>query len=324
MDSSKSNSLDVVESLLENSQLASKDLASALTVLNTETKNSDLLTDIHRLMAIVTGVFGGCALIFFVAANWQAMGQYAKFAVVQSPFILSVIAYLVFERGVIKQAALILAFFSIGGAFALFGQTYQTGADPWQLFFNWALLGMPLVFISRTQGLFALWAIVANAALTAYGDIWLSFDQLLLGLIALNVVFLISWQVKVNLSNWVRSDWGSAFITVFLCGLWATCYIFGLWENQGLSLVNWLISIAGFAITAFYFRFKQLNRLILIMIGLCLIICANATMLRITGEYFFEGILMLCFALTIGLGVWLANYVSSLSGNVKEEGQENG
>jgi len=33
---------------------------------------------------------------------------------------------------------------SIGGLFAYFRQTYQTGADAWQLFALWAALGLPL------------------------------------------------------------------------------------------------------------------------------------------------------------------------------------
>ena len=38
----------------------------------------------------------------------------------------------------------LLVFLITGGLFASIGQTYQTGADPWQLFALWAALGLPL------------------------------------------------------------------------------------------------------------------------------------------------------------------------------------
>ena len=38
----------------------------------------------------------------------------------------------------------LLALLGIGGLFAYFGQTHQTGADPWQLFALWAALVLPL------------------------------------------------------------------------------------------------------------------------------------------------------------------------------------
>ena len=38
----------------------------------------------------------------------------------------------------------LLAMLGMGALFAYFGQTYQTGADPWQLFALWAALSLPL------------------------------------------------------------------------------------------------------------------------------------------------------------------------------------
>ncbi len=42
-----------------------------------------------------------------------------------------------------RQALLLALALNIGALLALVGQTYQTGADPWQLFATWALLLLP-------------------------------------------------------------------------------------------------------------------------------------------------------------------------------------
>jgi hypothetical protein len=52
----------------------------------------------------------------------------------------------------------LLALLNIGGLFAYFGQTYQTGADPWQLFSLWAALSLPLCLSVRGEGEAQQWA----------------------------------------------------------------------------------------------------------------------------------------------------------------------
>lgn len=59
----------------------------------------------------------------------------------------------------------LVALLATGGLFAFFGQTYQTGADPWQLFAWWSALTMPLCLGVRHDALWAAWAIVTMTAL---------------------------------------------------------------------------------------------------------------------------------------------------------------
>ena len=56
----------------------------------------------------------------------------------------------------------------IGALFAYFGQTYQTGADPWQLFAVWALLALPLCLGARSDVLWAPWALVVMSAISLW------------------------------------------------------------------------------------------------------------------------------------------------------------
>ena len=56
----------------------------------------------------------------------------------------------------------------IGALFAYFGQTYQTGADPWQLFALWAVLALPLCLGARSDVLWAPWALVVVTAISLW------------------------------------------------------------------------------------------------------------------------------------------------------------
>jgi uncharacterized membrane protein len=63
---------------------------------------------------------------------------------------------------------LLLAFIATGALLALYGQTYQTGADVYELFLGWALLGLGFVIAGRWSALNAAWVIVLNVALLLY------------------------------------------------------------------------------------------------------------------------------------------------------------
>ena len=52
-----------------------------------------------------------------------------------------------------------------GAVLALVGQTYQTGADVWELFAAWAALMLPFAWLSRSTASWVLWLGVANLAL---------------------------------------------------------------------------------------------------------------------------------------------------------------
>jgi hypothetical protein len=62
----------------------------------------------------------------------------------------------------------LLALLAIGGLFAYFGQTYQTGADPWQLFAVWAALALPLCIAARSDVLWAPWALVVMTGISLW------------------------------------------------------------------------------------------------------------------------------------------------------------
>ncbi|HEY6123036.1 MAG TPA: DUF2157 domain-containing protein, partial [Steroidobacteraceae bacterium] len=66
------------------------------------------------------------------------------------------------------RGAAFLAFIATGALLALFGQTYQTGADIYELFLTWALLGLPLVIAAQWSVATAAWVVVLNVALLLF------------------------------------------------------------------------------------------------------------------------------------------------------------
>lgn len=115
-----------------------------------------------RLRLGVTLTGAGCAglgLIFWVAANWALLSRLQQFVLLQTLVFAPCAAAAASGRG--RAACGLLALFCTGGLFAYFGQTYQTGADPWQLFAVWAALTLPLAWFARSDAVWAGWAVVA-------------------------------------------------------------------------------------------------------------------------------------------------------------------
>ena len=111
----------------------------------------------------------GAGVIFFVAANWQEYGVLGRFAILQAAFAICVGAALWRpppDR--IGQAGVVLAMLVTGALLALFGQSYQTGADVYELFFTWALLALAFALAGQSGAAWATWWIVLNVGLALY------------------------------------------------------------------------------------------------------------------------------------------------------------
>jgi uncharacterized membrane protein len=108
----------------------------------------------------------GAGVLFFVAANWQDYGVLGRFVLLQAGLLVSVgVALWRPPPRPAGQAALLLATLLTGGLLALFGQSYQTGADVHELFFAWAVLALPFALAGGSGAVWALWWCVLNVAL---------------------------------------------------------------------------------------------------------------------------------------------------------------
>jgi uncharacterized membrane protein len=113
-------------------------------------------------IAVLAAVLTGLGLVFWVAANWEALPRSARFVLLQAIVAVTLLGAWRWPAARIPLA--LLGFIACGGLFAYFGQTYQTGADPWQLFALWAALTLPLCLAVRHDVLWVAWTIVALTA----------------------------------------------------------------------------------------------------------------------------------------------------------------
>lgn len=140
----------------------------------------------------------GAGVLFFVAANWQAWGLLGRFALLQAGLLMCVgVALWRPPPQRLGAAALLLATLLTGGLLALFGQSYQTGADVHELFFTWALLTLPFAVAALSGSVWALWWTVLNAGLALLCG-WLGTDHLV-------------WRV---VAGW---HWGRATLLMLPC-----------------------------------------------------------------------------------------------------------
>ena len=97
---------------------------------------ASLAYGLPRGLAVLAAALSGFGLILWVAANWDDFGRFGRFGLLLA--FVAAMGIGAITRPGIRGPLGLLALLGIGGLFAFFGQTYQTGADPWQLFALWA------------------------------------------------------------------------------------------------------------------------------------------------------------------------------------------
>jgi Predicted membrane protein (DUF2157) len=175
-----------LDALLSPHHLAAPDVSRALTLTGNRPSGAEWRAFASRSLGLGGIAALGAGLIFFIAANWQAMGAMGRFELLQAVLIVCVgIAWWFAPKASnITAATLILATLASGTLLALFGQTYQTGADVYELFFMWALLTLPFAIAGMSGALWAVWWCILNVALALFcgwhgpGDfVWGMFDR---------------------------------------------------------------------------------------------------------------------------------------------------
>jgi uncharacterized membrane protein len=166
----------------------------------------DLLLLVAGALALASGV------VFFIAYNWDALGRFGQFAGLQLLIVAAVALY--WRLGTVKvtaQVTLLVAALLLGALLALYGQTYQTGADPWQLFATWALLMLPWAAVARFAPLWLLWLLLLNlsAALwydARFGLLGIAFaarDDAVWLLFLLNTAAWAAWEAAARRFAWL-------------------------------------------------------------------------------------------------------------------------
>jgi len=131
-----------------------------------EAEPSGLARALPRGVAVAGAALIGLGGVLWVAANWDDFGRFGRFALLQAVGLAAGAGAM--ARPAWRAPLGLAALLFIGALFAYFGQTYQTGADPWSLFALWAALALPLALGVRSDVVWAPWALVAMAAVSLW------------------------------------------------------------------------------------------------------------------------------------------------------------
>ena len=157
---------------------------------------------IERLLLGLGVLAMALGVVFFVAFNWDALGKFGKFALVEGALITSLLPLLRYDLSSrIGQVSLTGAAILVGALLALFGQTYQTGADAWQLFATWGVLILPWAVLGRFEPLWILWVGIVNVAIVLYFTLFHFFFFVeargaALAMVFFNALVLIIWEYR--------------------------------------------------------------------------------------------------------------------------------
>lgn len=280
------------------------------------------------LIAIALGT------IFFFAYNWASLSSLQKFALIQGLLIVATLFYTQTQpQSVTSTAVLFFLALLIGALFALFGQTYQTGKDPWQLFMLWTLFITPLALASKSSSLWLLWLGLANLTLflfleTRHGFFGIVFqnERSFLLYAFLNFIPAIAFELfyaKKLLTNRIASQ--VAVIAAMVAFSWVSIYsVFESFNSsdKGIDLLVYFIWMAG---VYYFYRIKTIDVLILSSWVVSGIVFVLALVGRGVGSNFDEGTLLLIAILLIGLSTmgvkWLLKLLNQVSSNDQAKGE---
>ena len=246
-------------SLIEQGAMAPEQVAKAVSVSGLHPTPRVWAALLDRLLLWLGALALAFAVLFFVAYHWVAMGPWLRFGLVQAALLVAIGAAVWWpaSRRVV-QVALTAAFVLLGVLLALVGQVYQTGADPWQLFFAWALLGLPWVWAARFSPLWLVWLGVGNLAIWLHASVlgwgvngrFLTGESGLWGLWAANVAAQAVWEWGAQRRGW-PGRWairtlalGSGLPITLLMMSWVAGFTFGVTPSALLYPV-WLAALYG-------------------------------------------------------------------------------
>ncbi len=277
-------------------------------------------TFLNKLLLCLGCLALAASAMFFIAYNWNDIGRFAKFGLVEACMALAIYGYwkLGTQTLAAKMSLLVAALLS-GVLLALYGQTYQTGADTWQLFFYWALLILPWVAIGRFAALCLFWIALVNLSLILYFResrhfFWLLFSAnngLAWTGFILNTFALLVWEYLATHYEWLNKRWATRLLAV-ACGIaitfLATYSVLDFKQSTILALPVWAIWLA-----ALYFFYQTIQRDLFMLAGGCLsvIVVFTAFLGRVMLHHSDVGGFLILALIVTGMGsgsaFWLKN-----------------
>lgn len=293
-------------------------LEQALALSNSAANASANLRFLSRVVLAFAVLLLCSGLIFFFAYNWDDLSRYNKFAIAQTAVLLSLLPLLWVDiRQPAGQASLFAASLLVGALLALVGQTYQSGADSYQLFLVWAVLIVPWVILTKMPALCLLLLVLFNLSLVlALNN--LEIDRLFVpfthpgwSLFALNASAAGLWLIATqHLPDTALLRWAGRTISLYsllILTFLAIGYIYSWSNSDALTLPVW----TGFSgLWLYLYRVRQLDLVMLSALSMAAIVLLISILAHALADHIpFDGLFLLLALTVMGLSsaaaVWL-------------------
>lgn len=290
---------------------------------------------LDRLLLILGAALICAGIIVFFAFNWAALHKFTKFGLLAAALtLLAGFAALRPSSDLAGRTALGGAQIMSGVLMAVIGQTYQTGADAWQLFALWALLATPWALAARAAPHWWIVLVVANVALLRYCSVQLGvggmFELLFSAgragatmrfLLASAAVQLAIWYL---LARWAggwgfRGATGPRLLGVLICGYAGWVGLAAVLASR-VDGVGLLIAGAALAALGAWFRSRMFDIVVLSLACLTaigvVVAAVGRWLVNVHGDF---GAFLVLTVLTVGLaavaGKWLMHAWHDESGS---------
>lgn len=302
----------------EQGRLAPEDVRRALKLAGVLPSGGDWRLFLDRMLLWMGSVMTAAGVIFFLAYNWNEIGHFTKFGMVEAALVATL--FLVWKLGLERpagKAALLAGAVLVGAIFALIGQTYQTGADSFELFATWAVLIVPWILVGRFAALCVLWLLLVNLAVTLYTTAYHGFTGLVFGperllwqLLGLNTAALAVWEILAAYGvPWLRERWAARLIITAggaLCTVLAVSDLCLRRGSSGWGLPVWLAWLASVYVV-YRFRIKDLYALaggvLSVIVTVTCFLMEHMLRDHQAGSFLFIGLVVI--ALSAAGGWWL-------------------
>jgi len=282
----------------EQSRIDPERLTEAMRVSDVLPSADDWRGFLDTLLLWLGALLTASGVVFFFAYNWDDLGRFTRFALVEGLLLVALLG--VWRLGIDRlsgKIALMVAAVFVGVLLALVGQTYQTGADTYELFAVWCVLILPWTLIARFDGLWVFWLFLLNVAVIIYYDTFggifgvvFGVEQMLWLLFLINTTALLVWEFLVSRGHSSRRSirWMTRLLATVSCGLITALAIFGIFsDSQWLSLLGPIIWLVWMVCAYLWYRTVVLDVYVLAIAVLSAVAVVNVVLARIL----FDGVL---------------------------------
>lgn len=278
----------------------------------------------RALLILGTALLCAGVIVFF-AFNWAALHKFSKFGLLAAALtLLAGFAAWRPSGDLAGRAALAGAQIVSGVLLAVIGQTYQTGADAWQLFALWTLLAVPWALAARAAPHWWIVLAIGNVALLRYGSVRLGvggmFELLfsadwaratLLALLGAALIQLAAWYLlAARAAAWgFRGATGPRLIGTLACAYAGWVGLMSVLTNDVAS-APLLASVVALAGLGAWFRWRAFDIVVLSLVCLTgigvIVVLVGRWLIDAHGDF---GAFLLLALLTIGLAVVAATWL---------------